>query len=266
MEFIEWPLSVDFDEEEAWSLVRECLDQGLTVDLHPYLSGVYDTANFEETEENACAQLIRRYLAFARRVGEAQGHPCVVNLHPPCSLFAVADLPKSHVRRILVLRSLYFHRWVEGVLRSEGPRVVLTAEVQLAAEREDDFVRLGDHYRELLYCLSGIEGIGACWDMGHSTVNHARFNTERYPLDPPGDFVPRVRHVHLHDVHGREDHHPLSGGATPYREHLARLRRAGFDGDVNLELPLARILERGTYREVMADNVRKVREAWEAAL
>ena len=83
-----------------------------------------------------------------------------------------------------------------------------------------------------------------------------------YPLEPTDEFLKRVRHVHLHDVQGREDHHPLSDGEVPYRKHLVRLRDAGFNGDINLELPLRNILRYGPYREVMADNVRRVWEAW----
>lgn len=265
MEFVEWPLSPEFDEDEVWPLVEACHAHGLRANLHPYLRDLVDTANFEDCEGNECRAILRRYLAFAHRVSEAQGHTCVVNLHPPCSRYAVAEIPNSHRRRILVLRSRYFHEWLDALLEREGWDVTVTAEVQLAADPGEDFVRLGDHYRELMYCLSGIRRIGACWDMGHSTINHTRYRDEMYPLEPEDEFVKRVRHVHLHDVHEGEkweDHHPLSDGAVPYRRHLARLREAGYAGDINLELPLRNILRYGPYREVLADNVRRVREAW----
>ena len=266
MEFVEWPLSPSiFDEDAVWPLVEACHEHGLRANLHPYLESVWDTANFEECEGNECGDVLRRFLLFAHRIGEAQGHPCVVNLHPPASHYSRLEIPKSHRRRILVVRSLHFHRWLDALLEREGWNIIVTSELQYAAGPEEDLVRLGDHYRELLYCLGGSAHVGACWDMGHSTVNHTRFGEEQYPMHPPEEFAPRVRHIHLHDVHGAEDHHPLSDGATPYREHLAKLKRAGFAGDVNLELPLRNILRHGPYREVMADNVRRVREAWEAA-
>ncbi|MBW3623360.1 MAG: TIM barrel protein [Armatimonadetes bacterium] len=265
MEFVEWPLTPEFDEEEAWALAESCWEHGLRANLHPYLRDTVDTANFEDCEGNECRGLLRRYLAFADRISEAQGHPCVVNLHPPCSRYAVSEIPTSHRRRILVLRSLFFHQWLDGLLEREGWNVTVTAEVQLAADPEEDFVRLGDHYRELLFCLGGVRRIGTCWDMGHSTINHTRYRNEMYPLEPTDEFVKRVRHVHLHDVHGREDHHPLSDGDVPYRRHLTRLRDAGFAGDINLELPLRKILQHGPYREVMADNVSRVQDAWESS-
>ena len=262
MEFVEWPLTPAFDEEEAWALAEACLRHGLRVNLHPYLKGESDTANFEDCEGNGCRTLLHRYLAFADRVSAAQGHTCVMNLHPPSSLYAQAEIPASHRRRILVLRSLYFHQWLDELLAREGWDVQVTSELQLAADPGEDFVRLGDHYRELLYCLGGVKRIGICWDMGHSTINHTRYRNERYPLDPPEEFVRRVRHVHLHDVQGREDHHPLSDGDVPYRKFLSFIRDAGFQGDINLELPLRKISLHGAYREVMADNVSRVQQAW----
>jgi sugar phosphate isomerase/epimerase len=262
MEFVEWPLSPEFDEGEIWPLAEACWGNGLRANLHPYLKDEVDTANFEDCEGNACRTLLHRYLAFADKVSSAQGHTCVVNLHPPASLYSRVPLPEGHRRRLLVLKSVFFHRWLDALLEREGWDVTVTSEVQYAAEAHEDFVRIGDHYHELMQCLGGSQRIGFCWDMGHSTVNHTRYPGERYPLEPTDEFVRRVRHVHLHDVHDNEDHHPLSDGRVPYRRHLPRLREAGFDGDINLELPLGKILRHGPYREVMRDNVERVRNAW----
>jgi sugar phosphate isomerase/epimerase len=263
MEFIEWPLSGEFDENEAWALAEECWKAGLSANFHPYLKGIHDTSNDGEEEGNACREMIRRYFAFVHGVAERQEKPCVLNLHPPASSYAVAELPHDQRRRLLTLRSLFFHRWADEEIDRMEWRVTLTAEVQEAAG--EDIVRIGDSFRELLQCLGGIRHAGACWDMGHSAINALRFSEERYPTRPPDEFWAKVRHVHLHDVIDGEDHHPLRGGATTYRENLAGLRLAGFDGDVNLEIPVRKILKHGPYREVMAESVRKTKEAWDAA-
>ena len=77
-------------------------------------------------------------------------------------------------------------------------------------------------------------GVGVCWDFGH-----AWWNTHRYgwPLCPPDALLPRIRHVHCHDVSGPEDHQPLVYGVVPWRDFLKLLHDHGFDGRVILEVP-----------------------------
>ncbi|HEY9765455.1 MAG TPA: TIM barrel protein, partial [Chroococcales cyanobacterium] len=107
--------------------------------------------------------------------------------------------------------------------------------------------------------LDGIEGIQICWDMGHGVMNSLRYGL---PKDPPEGFVQRVGHVHLHDITKGRDHHPLLYGHTPYRKYLRRLKHAGFDGTINLELSASGINRAGQFSQVLGACVHKVLKAW----
>jgi len=73
---------------------------------------------------------------------------------------------------------------------------------------------------------------GVCWDFGHMFAN-VRQRVE--PPDPEPAFVRRVIHAHVHDVAGRT-HQPLTVGNIPLARWTGLLKRAGYDGALNLEL------------------------------
>jgi len=75
---------------------------------------------------------------------------------------------------------------------------------------------------ELLGMIEGIEGIGACFDLGHA-----------HTVGAVPDFVAllaRADHLHLHDNHGESDEHlPLGAGTIDYG-HAGLTIAAGYRG------------------------------------
>ncbi|MFH0801228.1 MAG: hypothetical protein V2A78_02405 [bacterium] len=72
---------------------------------------------------------------------------------------------------------------------------------------------------------------------------------------PPGDFLKRVGHVHVHDVCGGVDHNPLVCGGVPIREYLSILKglpsKEALPVGVALELKYETSAERGDPFELL---------------
>jgi sugar phosphate isomerase/epimerase len=71
-------------------------------------------------------------------------------------------------------------------------------------------------------------------------------NTQRYgvQLYPPEGLLPRIGHVHCHDVHS-DDHHPLVYNTVPWKDFIRLLINSGFDGSIILEVPPSKFLDAG---------------------
>lgn len=87
---------------------------------------------------------------------------------------------------------------------------------------------------EMAELLDPLPELGMLLDIGHCNLltNH---NTAPELIDR---FADRIRHVHLHDNKGGAPdlHLPLGTGTVPYRDALKRLKRAGYDGTLTLEV------------------------------
>lgn len=97
---------------------------------------------------------------------------------------------------------------------------------------------------ELLETLAGLglEGIGVCLDLGHwhsFAQGHLRRDLDRW-LDA---FAPFLRHLHLHDNTGADDHHlGLGQGSIPWAAVFAGLEARNVRPTLTLEPHSARDL------------------------
>lgn len=87
---------------------------------------------------------------------------------------------------------------------------------------------------ELQVLFDSVPGLGFTLDVGHAfmgvgNMDHVRVLIER--------FKDRLMHVHLHDNFGvRDDHLPLGAGRMDYVCVVDELKKAGYDGNVTLEI------------------------------
>lgn len=264
--FLEWPLAPRMDHDALWRLVNDAAEHGIRSHFHPYPEGEVDGSRFEDRSNNPCRRSLEEQLRFAHQVGLAGGYTPIVNLHAgnperegPLSVDLAA-------RERSLPRCAALFRWISRFREAEGLRVQVTNEVQQAAGPSATFFRFGDRFSELLAMVQDAPGIGLCWDMGHSTLNHGLWGGPEYPLDPPAEMLALVRHVHLHDIDpSGQDHLPLVYGAVDWPRYLPALRESGYTGAINLEMTPPMVADVGPYQGLMALSAAKVRAAWEAA-
>ncbi len=234
VEAVETPIGPETDELAGRRHLRLCRDHGLRVSLHPYTEGTpYNPWRFAAGDDNACRALHLRFFELGASSVQDDGEPVIVNIH------AVAA-PVGSARPGLVERSVEFFAWACEWCLSHAPTVYPVAELQIRPDLQEPIQRIGDTYEELLQVVVG-SGVGACWDMGHALMNARRFGLA---LDPPGDLLGRIAHVHCHDV-DEEDHRPLIYDTVPWRRFLGALAVTGYEGTVVLEVTPAGFLAAG---------------------
>ena len=87
----------------------------------------------------------------------------------------------------------------------------------------DDLLMICDAFKEY--------GPEICWDFGHGHLNYEDQRTEIAKL------AGRIKCVHVHDNKGLSDDHLLPfTGKVPWEEVLPALRKAGYEGDLVLEI------------------------------
>ncbi len=250
---VETPVGPETQIGELWEHIARCVNAGLKVSLHPYSEGtIFNPLYFASGQDNPCRAVHERFLSLAAEAVRLQGHSTIVNIH------GAAGTDRDP-RRHLIDQSIAFFTWAGQWCRQNAPDVGVTVELQISPNADEPRQRVGDTYDELLE-VAQRSGVHACWDFGH-----AYWNTRRYgwPLYPPEALLPRIRHVHCHDVFGGEDHQPLVYGAVPWRDFLALLTDHGFDGRVILEVPPTEFPKAGGLQSLIdsAQALRNCRQA-----
>lgn len=233
VEAVEIPLGAESDHVDIVARARRCQAAGLLVSFHPYSEGSPANPASFAGPSSAPARLHARLLGMAAAVAGDQGDT-VVNIHPA----AVHD--HGAPRRALVDRSVEFFAWARDWCDANAPRVRPVAELQIAPDRGEPLVRIGDTPSELAEVI-GRSGVGACWDVGHAVINHRRFGTRQ---DPPEALLRQITHVHCHDV-DETDHRPPRHGDAPWRDFLERLAATGYASTVIIEVVPPAFLEAG---------------------
>jgi sugar phosphate isomerase/epimerase len=229
---VETPMGVNTDEGSWRRHLWQCSEAGMLVSLHPYTEATpANSACFAESADNECVRTHERFFSWAAAAAEAQQEETVVVLHSAAG---------KEVREDLLARSIAFFDWAGRWCRENAPDVRVAAELQISPNPDQDIRRIGDRWGEL-QAIAENSGVGICWDFGHTVMNARRSGL---PLEPPADLLPRMAHVHCHDV-SREDHQPLIFGAVPWQRFLRSLRTAEFNGTIILEIPARQFLVAG---------------------
>lgn len=97
--------------------------------------------------------------------------------------------------------------------------------------------------------------IGICWDLGHSYYNYMCW---KYDFIPPREFLERVNNVHIHDVCGKETHHPLQDGQIPLDEVISALNDVGYKGALTIEIYPERLANCQNFAAILLDMCQKI--------
>ena len=252
---VETPVGPETQTEELREHIARCVGAGLKVSLHPYSEGtIANPLYFAPEENNPCRRIHQRFFTLAAEAARLAQYPTIVNIH------GAAGTDKDP-REFLAERTIAFFTWAGQWCRHNAPDVGVTVELQISPNADEPRQRIGDKYEELLEIAQRTKpapaegppnardrvwepkaGVDVCWDFGH-----AYWNTRRYgwPLYPPETLLPRIKHVHCHDVSGGEDHQPLVYGAVPWRRlpqapPRPRFRRPGDPGGPPRPVPQSR--------------------------
>ena len=234
VEVAETPVGPETPPHVLREHIARCTDAGLQITLHPYSEAtIFNPAYFVDSLDNPCRLLHQRFLTLAAEAVSLQQAPTLVNIHAAAG--SSTD-PRSH----LIDRSIAFFTWARAWCRRNAPDVTVTVELQISPNPDEPRQRIGDRYEELLEITTQSD-VSACWDFGH-----AYWNTHRYgwPLQPPPTLLPRIRHVHCHDVNVG-DHEPLIYDTVPWRRFIKLLTDNGFNDRIILEVPPISFLDAG---------------------
>lgn len=233
-QFVETPVGLETETEALKEHVVCCSNAGLKTSLHAYSeSTASNPAFFSLKQNNMCRLFHQRFLSLAADVSSLQQSPTVATIHPAAG-------SSEDSRRALVDRSVSFFSWAYEWCCRNAPEVHPVAELQISPNPQETIQRIGDNYDELLEIVTR-SNIKACWDFGHAYLNTQRYGVQLYP---PEGLLPRIGHVHCHDVHG-DDHHPLVYNTVPWKDFIRLLINSGFDDNVVLEVPPSKFLSAG---------------------
>lgn len=205
--------------------IDELHQRDLWVNMHPY----YHCRGFgTEAEVPTLRSNLREALHIAHQAAQHEGRLVNLNFH------AASGGVGPFTRQELIAHSHAFHHWL---METADPLdVIITTEHQLPPVRSHRWMRIGDHFAELLTLKREIshERFQICWDMGHSTMRTAHYGDDPHP---PAEFLPLVGHVHIHDVDmsGPEDHRLIGSGDAPLADLVGALLGVGYDGAFTME-------------------------------
>lgn len=230
---VETAIDTNTDFDALAGYIRLCTGAGFRVSLHPYTERApCNPARFSR-DGGRCRQFHARVFSAAEEAAEHQGRPVTVNIHG-------AAAPKEDDRDILLIESIRFFTWAREWCFENAPHVKVITELQFRPHPDETIQRIGDGYGELLDIVKRAD-VDACWDLGHAYMNAERFEL---PIEPPAELLPRIAHIHCHDVN-EIDHHPLIYGRVPWDRLLASVLERGFDKAVILEVPPENFLRAG---------------------
>ncbi|MBN1509932.1 MAG: sugar phosphate isomerase/epimerase [Sedimentisphaerales bacterium] len=234
VEVVETPMGPELETSDLQEHIARCVDAGLKVSFHPYSEGtLFNPVFFSPEEENPCRTLHERFFLLAAEAARRQRFPTVVNIHAAAGI-------RADPRQYLLKQSIAFFMWAHDWCRDNVPQVRVAVELQISPDADEPRQRIGDTYDELLE-ISIASDAAACWDFGHAYWNARRYG---WPLHPPQALIPRIAHVHCHDVCG-DDHQPLIYDTVPWRDFLKLLILNHFDDRVILEVPPSEFLRAG---------------------
>jgi sugar phosphate isomerase/epimerase len=234
VEVAETPMGPEVETTDLQDHIARCVDAGLKVTFHPYSEGtLFNPVFFSLEEENPCRTLHERFFLLAAEAARRQHFPTVVNIHAAVGIWA-------DPRQYLLDQSIAFFMWAHDWCRDNVPEVRVAVELQISPDAGEPRQRVGDTYDELLEISIATDAV-ACWDFGHAYWNARRYGR---PLYPPQALIPRIGHVHCHDVCG-DDHQPLVHDTVPWRDFLKLLIFNHFDARVVLEVPPSEFLRAG---------------------
>lgn len=246
---LEFPLDPRASDWKATKqLIKESQRLGFKTVLHLAYKAPYNPAGFAGAKRDELVKLYGPALTFASQLSKKMGRPVTVVVHG-------ASGPDH--RRAMEKDTVEFLNWVTKNYKGVRPAF------ELLGLKEEGRIKVGDNKKELVRLTNRCSSkTGVCWDMGHDVLGGTK------PI--PAGYVKRVTHVHLHDImENGKDHAPLRYGNVPYKPWLDKLKAAGFEGTVTLELKGANVAATAKAlhqdpTKLLAGDLRKVRKQLDA--
>jgi len=230
---LETAVDTGTDFDALGNYIRACTAAGFHVSLHPYTERMPGNPSRFSRDGGRCRQFHAKVFSAAEDAAERQGRPAIVNVHGAAG-------PREDDRDVLLIESIRFFTWAREWCAENAPHVNVITELQFRPYPDEAIQRIGDDYAELLDLVKRAE-IDACWDLGHAYMNARRFELS---MEPPAELLPRIVHIHCHDVKDI-DHHPLVYARVPWDRLLESVVEHGFDKTVILEVPAGNFLQAG---------------------
>lgn len=176
-------------------------------------------------------------LAFCARMAQAQGRAVTMVVHGAGDTRATLASNQDATRRFLA--------WAEHAIPRLGGGVRIAVELLRARGVGDVHASSGRARVMDLVRDSDPALVGICWDMEHDWFNGLR--DPAWTPRPPGEFLDRVIHAHVHDANGEThaNHFPLIFNTVPYDAMIPLLIAHGYDGPFILEIRYRHALSLG---------------------
>lgn len=218
LELGSWKLwQENLSPEERHNLRRAVAQEGLRLSIHFIHRGVALAAHDPERRKMHLDQL----LGTIRLLRDLGGEVVVLHLGQVAHPTVPPPQASEETRREALLLGIDTLKRAARVAEEEGITLCVENELQ----RPGDVVR---SYRELLEVVRavGSPAVGVTLDTGHAARTEG--------LEPALKlFGPLIRHIHIHDSQGGEDHLELGRGALDFRPLAPFLR--GFPHILTME-------------------------------
>ncbi len=142
----------------------------------------------------------------------------------------------------------------------ENEEIPLTIAVEINRKKEVNDP--STNYENLVEICWQVDhpAVGIGWDIGHtySNVLHSII-----PKEPPGEFIGRVIHTHIHDLgHNGQTHWPLRTGSLPLDFYMKKLYSIHYTGFHTLELYPERFINVIDAKKTMLESI-SILKNWE---
>jgi len=223
-------------EEEVARVLKEAellSQEGLPIAVvHPYAHMDFrGPSNFIGTPDDPVVVYLRMAIELAARLAELQQTTVGLVYHPAEHYLTEEDkaADPGKLRRMMFQRSCGFFQYAQEYIQKLAAPIRLLCETQLPTK--PDVLRIGDLPEELM-AVADQSGAAICWDTGHYRLSSEKLG---FPLYPAEEFLRRVDHMHIHDVHNGKDHRPAKPDSEYLRECVLLLRSANFQSTITME-------------------------------
>jgi len=206
-------------------MIRRYREAGLAIQFHVSLDPRFATDRWAD-DADGLREEYQPLLSVAGELSAEQGRTVLV-------LHGAGDPDRSY--RTNRETTVGLLRWLADESERLSGDVRVALELGAAKSRRPTAVgRSRDDVLELVDEV-GSPRVGICWDVAHDLENADR-EPEWTPI-PPGPFLRRVSHLHLHDLDAEgEAHYPLVCGRVPFAEQLGALAAVGPLPSVTMEI------------------------------
>lgn len=226
--------STQASPDEIVVAVMNVWEHGLKVSLHPSLP--------EDVEGKTLAEIYPWLPPLLAEMDKYQDH-LLLNLHALAA--AEGDIEQLRSDSIKNLRI------ITNMITTEKHALRIALELNRSKGTIDPCTT----FEGVLHICRQVDSpvLGISWDFGHGFSNYQNNLISRIP---PGDFLDRTIHTHIHDISpDGKTHWPLTSAIVPLDEYLNLLADHGYRGIFMLEMMPDRFSILGNIKEQILKSI-----------